>query len=61
MVVKVTDNREKLFKRWIEEYKNLLFKVVKTYASTREDRDDLFQEILMQLYISVPNFRGDAV
>ena len=54
------DKQEKIFKRWFDEYKNLIFKVVKTYADLPQDRDDLFQEILLQIWSSIPSFQGSA-
>lgn len=59
-IIKLADKREKLFKSWFEGYKNLIFRVVRTYAVLPEDRDDLFQEILLQLWCSIPNFQGRA-
>jgi RNA polymerase sigma-70 factor, ECF subfamily len=56
----MNDEQEKLFKRWIDEYKKLIFKVVRAYTVLLEDQDDLFQEILLQLWSSIPNFRGNA-
>lgn len=40
--------------------KGLLFKVIRAYAYTPHDQDDLFQEITIQLWKSVPNFRGES-
>jgi RNA polymerase sigma-70 factor (ECF subfamily) len=54
------DNQEKIFKQWVEEYKGLMFKVVRSYAVSQEDREDLFQDILLQLWSSVGNFNGEA-
>lgn len=50
----------KIFNKWINEYRSLLFKVVRTYADTPFDQNDLFQEITLQVYSSIPNFRGDS-
>lgn len=47
----------KIFDLWIEEYTPLLFKVVRAYASTPDDQDDLFQEISIQVWRSIPNFK----
>jgi RNA polymerase sigma-70 factor (ECF subfamily) len=49
-----------LFKRWLAEHKGLMFKVVRAYAASPEDQDDLFQEILLQVWSSIPAFRGNA-
>lgn len=54
------DKQEKIFKQWFDEYKKLIFKVVKTYADLPQDRDDLFQEILLQIWSSIPSFQGGA-
>ena len=54
------DTREQLFKVWLDRHKGLLFKVIRTYATTLDDQDDLFQEILLQIWQSIPHYRGDA-
>lgn len=52
--------QERVFDTWLSQHKGLLFKVVHAYAGTPHDRDDLFQEIVTQVWNSVPRFRGDA-
>ena len=42
------------------EHKGLLFKVIRVYGQNPEDRDDLFQEISIQLWNSIPNYKGDS-
>jgi RNA polymerase sigma-70 factor (ECF subfamily) len=59
-ITKVAENRENLFKTWLDRHKNLIFKVVNTYAASSEDKDDLFQDILLQLWSSIPGFQGNA-
>ena len=54
------EKQEQLFRRWLDEHKKLMFKVVRTYTDSPEDQDDLFQEILLQLWSSIPSFRGKA-
>lgn len=49
-----------IFESWLKEYKLLLFKVVRAYAFTADDQDDLFQDIALQVWRSVPNFRREA-
>lgn len=49
-----------IFKEWLHQHKTLLFKVVRAYAFTETDRDDLFQEISIQVWRSVPNFREES-
>ena len=40
-----THEREKLFARWFRDHQKLLFKIVRTYASAREDQEDLFAAV----------------
>src|SRR5579872_3452812 len=38
----------------------MLYKVCRLYCSSEADRQDLFQEIVVQLWRSYPAFRGDS-
>jgi RNA polymerase sigma-70 factor (ECF subfamily) len=53
-------SREALFKRWLEEHTGLVFKVARAFAPSDADRADLVQEILLQLWRSLPRFEGKA-
>ncbi|XWN37788.1 MAG: sigma-70 family RNA polymerase sigma factor [Balneola sp.] len=46
-----------VFDSWIAEFKPLLFKVVRAYAFNQEDQNDLFQEVSIQIWRSIPNFK----
>ena len=52
--------RNRLLGDWLEAHKAILFKVSRVYGVTHADREDLFQEMVLQLWHSVPAFRGDA-
>ena len=56
----LTDNPEQLFERWLTDHKKLIFKVVNAYEASSEEQEDLFQEILLQLWLSIPRFQGKA-
>ena len=43
---------------WLGQYKGLIFKIVRAYAAT--DHDDLFQEIIIQIWHSIPAFRQES-
>jgi RNA polymerase sigma-70 factor (ECF subfamily) len=43
---------------WLRLHKGLIFKVVRAF--TRTDPDDLFQEIVIQVWRSIPGFREEA-
>ena len=38
----------------------MLFKVLRAYAQTQADQEDLFQEITLQIWRSIPNFQGQS-
>lgn len=54
------DNTEAVFKTWLQEHSGIVFKVARAYTFTDEDRKDLVQDILLQLWISLPQFEGKA-
>jgi RNA polymerase sigma-70 factor, ECF subfamily len=54
------DQAKTVFDSWLATYTGVLFKVVRAYASRRQDQEDLFQEIATQVWISVPSFEGNA-
>lgn len=46
-----------IFQQWLQQYKPLVFRIVRAYGETAMDRDDLFQEISIQVWRSVRAFR----
>ncbi|MBX2943407.1 MAG: RNA polymerase sigma factor [Cyclobacteriaceae bacterium] len=57
----MTDKAQnEIFKEWLDSYKALLFKIVRAYTFTEDERDDLFQEISIQIWRSIPNFRNES-
>jgi RNA polymerase sigma-70 factor (ECF subfamily) len=52
--------QELLFRRWLAEHAGLMWKVVRAFTMTPADQADLFQEISLQLWSSLPAFRGEA-
>jgi len=53
-------DRQELFKGWVHNCSGLMLKVARAFALTDADRQDLIQEILLQLWRSVPRFEGKA-
>lgn len=54
------EEQEALFQRWLRNHVGLMLKVVRTCAETPHDQDDLFQDVLVNLWSSIPNFRGES-
>jgi RNA polymerase sigma-70 factor, ECF subfamily len=52
--------RDQIFEEWMEAHKAILFKVSRAYGATHADREDLFQQIALQVWNSVESFRGEA-
>jgi len=53
-------DRQYEFMRLLEEHKTLIYKVCRLYCPEPADRQDLFQEIIFQLWKGFPGFRGEA-
>ncbi len=51
---------EETFKHIITDHNGILYKIARSYASEQADFDDLYQEILVQLWQSFPRFEGKA-
>ncbi len=54
------EEQRQIFVAWLGSHKGLFFKVVRAYAFTPPDQEDLFQEIATQVWRSIPGFRADA-
>jgi RNA polymerase sigma-70 factor (ECF subfamily) len=54
------DEQQGIFVEWLKSHEGLFFKVVRAYAFTPQDQEDLFQEIATQVWRSIPGFRGDS-
>lgn len=52
--------QEKDFEKLIKQHDLLVFKVCRVYAYTTADRQDLYQEIMIQLWKSFSGFKGQS-
>jgi RNA polymerase sigma factor (sigma-70 family) len=53
-----TRDLQETFQHLVEEHKRILYKVCNSYCRERDSRDDLAQEIMIQLWRSFSNFDG---
>jgi RNA polymerase sigma-70 factor (ECF subfamily) len=53
-------NLQQEFLEKIESHKGMIFKVSKMYVDHQEDREDLYQEIVFQLWKSYQKFEGKS-
>lgn len=51
---------EKEFVDLVSEHQKIIHKACNVYCHTTEDRQDLFQEIVLQLWRAYPRFRAEA-
>ncbi len=59
--VSVADkDTEKEFEGRISEHRAMIHKVCRMYAYTEDDRQDLFQEIVIHLWKAYPHFKGQS-
>jgi RNA polymerase sigma-70 factor (ECF subfamily) len=54
------EEQETIFRRWLNDHLGLMLKLVRAGAATPEDQDDLFQEVLVNVWSSIRAFRGEA-
>lgn len=54
------EDAETLFKDWLAEHRGTVLKVARAYTLEAEDGRDLAQEILLQVWRSLPQFRARA-
>jgi RNA polymerase sigma-70 factor (ECF subfamily) len=53
-------DREEAFAKMVKEHELLIMKVCRVYAYEMHERQDLFQEIVIQLWKAYPNFKGES-
>lgn len=56
----MTEEQEKSFITLVKEHQGIIHKVCILYETDKEARNDLFQEIVLQLWKSFNTFRGES-
>jgi RNA polymerase sigma-70 factor (ECF subfamily) len=56
--VAITSKQHERFEILLDEHKKILYKVANLYSKSREDREDVAQEIVAQLWRSFASFDG---
>lgn len=56
----MNQNLEKEFVNLLDEYQNLVHKICRIYTHDSDAHQDLFQEIIIQLWKSYPQYKGEA-
>ncbi len=50
------NDKEKIYLSVLENHKGIIYKVANTYCFDQSDRDDLIQEITLQIWISIDRY-----
>ncbi len=53
-------DKEQIFSKLIKDNQGLIIKVSRLYTNSLEDEEDLFQEIVLQLWRSYDSFKGQS-
>lgn len=48
------------FEFMVKQFKSTIYSVCFMFVTTKTDADDLFQEVLVNLWLGFPRFRGDS-
>ena len=51
---------EKDFLHIIDQHQGIIYKVCKLYRTYKDEQEDLFQDIVLQLWRAYPKFRGES-
>lgn len=60
LLLQTTKNQEREFLELLEQNKARIMRLCYVYTSTRQNREDLFQEICLHIWKSLPTFRGES-
>lgn len=50
--------QKEIFQQIIEQHKGILFKIARVYCHNENERDDLIQEMMIQIWQSVPKYNN---
>jgi len=53
-------DQSSLFREWYREHQGIILKIARANALNLSDQEDLIQEISLQIWNSIPNFKGNC-
>ena len=60
IVIMKKQQQEKLFKQIITEHQDKIFRICNAYLYNKHNVEDLFQEVLVNIWNSLPRFKGQS-
>ena len=60
IILKIVQGDRDLFRKLVERYQHMVFRTCMGFLHNKDDADDLAQDIFIQVYQTLPGFKGDA-
>ena len=60
IILQIMQGDRDLFRKLVERYQPLVFRTCMGFLHNKDDADDLTQEVFIQVYQTLPGFKGDA-
>ena len=60
IIQQIVQGDRNMFRKLVERYQPLVFRTCMGFLHNKDDADDLAQEIFIQVYQTLPGFKGDA-
>ncbi len=60
VIRRVLDGEKDMFRRLVEQYQPMVFRICIGFLHNKDDADDLTQEVFIQAYQSLPGFKGNS-
>lgn len=54
------EQQQTIFKEWVGNHSKVIFKIANAYTNNAMDKDDLFQDIAIQIWRSLPSFKAQS-
>lgn len=58
--IQILETKEKQFAQLVKDNQGLIIKISRLYTHSLEDEEDLFQEIVLQIWRSYDSFKGES-
>lgn len=60
LILALKKKDEKAFEYLIDNYGGIVYKILSDYSLSKEDKEDLFSEIFVKIYMKISDFRGES-
>ncbi|MDH7461547.1 sigma-70 family RNA polymerase sigma factor [Chitinophagaceae bacterium 26-R-25] len=60
LIVQVLRGNQQMFAELVKRYQNFVFTIILRYVESREDAEEISQDVFVKAYRSLADFRGDS-